>query len=97
MRRSKALLDEPSLAEEEDRVVSLTPDQADALLIIAVLFLLVCSVTLIGILLGKFLARSPEVGLRRALGASRRGTGVELGRGVPRRHSRVLLRRCARY
>ena len=47
-------------------------DQAHAMLINAMLFLLVCSVNLIGILLGKFLARAPEVGLRRALGASRR-------------------------
>jgi putative ABC transport system permease protein len=48
------------------------PDEANALLIIALLFLLVCSVNLVGILLGKFLARAPEVSVRRALGASRR-------------------------
>ena len=30
-----------------------------------------CAVNLIGILLGKFLSRAPEVGVRRALGASR--------------------------
>ncbi len=47
------------------------PDQAKIMLIIGVLFLVVCSVNLIGILLGKFLARAPEVGVRRALGASR--------------------------
>ena len=47
------------------------PDEARILLIIAILFLVVCSVNLIGILLGKFLARAPEVGVRRALGASR--------------------------
>ncbi len=48
-----------------------TPDQAKVMLIIGALFLIVCSVNLIGILLGKFLARAPEVGVRRALGASR--------------------------
>jgi putative ABC transport system permease protein len=53
------------------------PDEARALLIIALLFLLVCSVNLIGILLGKFLARAPEVGVRRALGASRRWVFVQ--------------------
>jgi putative ABC transport system permease protein len=42
------------------------------MLIISLLFLVVSSVNLIGILLGKFLARSAEVGVRRALGASRR-------------------------
>jgi putative ABC transport system permease protein len=47
------------------------PDQAKVMLIIGILFLVVCSVNLIGILLGKFLARAPEVGVRRALGASR--------------------------
>jgi putative ABC transport system permease protein len=48
------------------------PEEARAMLIIALLFLLICSVNLIGILLGKFLARAPEIGVRRALGASRR-------------------------
>lgn len=47
------------------------PDEAKTMLVIGLLFLVVCSVNLIGILLGKFLARAPEVGVRRALGASR--------------------------
>lgn len=47
------------------------PDEVDALTLISLLFLLVCSVNLIGILLGKFVARAPEIGVRRALGASR--------------------------
>ena len=47
------------------------PNEAKMMLVIGVLFLVVCSVNLIGILLGKFLARAPEVGVRRALGASR--------------------------
>ena len=45
--------------------------------IIALLVLLVCSVNLIGILRGKFLARAPEIGVRRALGASRRWVFVQ--------------------
>jgi putative ABC transport system permease protein len=47
------------------------PREAKTLLLISLLFLVVSAVNLIGILLGKFLARSPEVGVRRALGASR--------------------------
>jgi putative ABC transport system permease protein len=47
------------------------PASSKTMLIIALLFLLVSSVNLIGILLGKFLARAPEIGVRRALGASR--------------------------
>jgi putative ABC transport system permease protein len=54
------------------QVRKVAPEEARSLMIIALLFLLVCSVNLIGILLGKFLARAPEVGVRRALGASRR-------------------------
>ena len=53
---------------EEEEVV---PEEARSMLIIGLLFLLVCSVNLIGILLSKFLARAPEVSVRRALGASR--------------------------
>ena len=47
------------------------PPEAKGVVVVGLLFLVVCSVNLIGILLGKFLARSPEVGVRRALGASR--------------------------
>ncbi len=47
------------------------PDDTKGMLVISLLFLAVCAVNLIGILLGKFLARAPEVGVRRALGASR--------------------------
>jgi putative ABC transport system permease protein len=39
--------------------------------VVSLLFLTVCSLNLVGILLGKFLARIPEVSVRRALGASR--------------------------
>lgn len=47
------------------------PDSVRTMSIVSLLFLAVCSVNLIGILLGKFLARIPEVSVRRALGASR--------------------------
>lgn len=53
--------------EEEGAV----PPSARSLMVIALSFLGICSVNLIGLLLGKFLARAPEVGVRRALGASR--------------------------
>src|SRR5216117_414054 len=39
--------------------------------IVSILFLVVCSLNLVGLLLAKFLARIPEVSVRRALGASR--------------------------
>lgn len=48
------------------------PKETFALLMVGLLFLVVASVNLIGLLLGKFLARANEVGVRRALGASRR-------------------------
>lgn len=47
------------------------PESVTTMSIVSLLFLAVCSVNLIGILLGKFLARVPEVSVRRALGASR--------------------------
>ncbi len=60
----------PSVMEWLDEQEA-TPDEARTMLIVGLLFLIVCSVNLIGILLGKFLARAPEIGVRRALGASR--------------------------
>lgn len=59
----------------EDREV--VPEESVGMFVIALLFLLVCAVNLIGILLGKFLARAPEVGVRRALGASRSSVFVQ--------------------
>ncbi len=47
------------------------PEEAKGLAIISLLFLVVCSVNLIGILLGKFLSLAPQMGLRRAMGASK--------------------------
>ena len=48
------------------------PAQAKSLAAISLLFLVVAALNLIGLFLGKFLARAPIVGVRRALGASRR-------------------------
>jgi putative ABC transport system permease protein len=47
------------------------PEGVNAMSVVSLLFLAVCSLNLVGILLGKFLARIPEVSVRRALGASR--------------------------
>lgn len=47
------------------------PRQAKALAAISLLFLVIAALNLIGLFLGKFLARSSMVGVRRALGASR--------------------------
>ncbi|MSR62962.1 MAG: FtsX-like permease family protein [Planctomycetes bacterium] len=44
---------------------------AAAIAVISQLFLLICSINLLGLLLGKFLARAPRIGVHRALGASR--------------------------
>jgi putative ABC transport system permease protein len=53
---------------KEQKVV---PRQTTTLFIVSLLFLAVCALNLVGLLLGKFLARANEVGVRRALGASR--------------------------
>ena len=42
-----------------------------AMAALSVLFLVICALNLSGLVLGKFLARAPEVSVRRALGASR--------------------------
>ena len=52
----------------ESKVV---PEEATATLMVSLLFLLICSLNLIGLLLGKFLARGAEIGVRRAMGARR--------------------------
>jgi putative ABC transport system permease protein len=48
------------------------PTQVNGMAVVSVLFLLVCSLNLVGVILGKFLSRAPEVSVRRALGATRR-------------------------
>lgn len=62
------LLDVMEFLAERDVV----PESTRSLLVVSLLFLVVCSINLIGIMLGKFLSRAPEVSVRRALGASRR-------------------------
>lgn len=57
----------PGFIEE----MQLLPEGVKSMSIVSILFLAVCSLNLVGILLGKFLARIPEVSVRRALGASR--------------------------
>jgi putative ABC transport system permease protein len=46
--------------------------------LIALGFLLVCLINTVGLLLTKFLRRSPEIGVRRALGASKRSIFIQL-------------------
>lgn len=53
------------------------PDSTRSQLVVSLLFLVVCAINLIGILLGKFLSRAPELGVRRALGASRRSVFIQ--------------------
>ena len=53
---------------KEQKVV---PDELTAMAVVSLLFLAVCSLNLMGLLLAKFLARAPEIGVRRALGARR--------------------------
>ena len=53
------------------REYQVIPRQVNAMAAVSLLFLIVCSLNLVGLLLGKFLARIPEVSVRRALGASR--------------------------
>ncbi len=60
-----------STVSEWMREQGVVPKQANLMLIVALLFLAVCAVNLVGLLLGKFLSRGGEVGVRRALGASR--------------------------
>jgi len=47
------------------------PDEVRVLMLIAFSFLAVCLVNVVGLMLAKFLKRAPEIGVRRALGASK--------------------------
>lgn len=67
-RQGRYLTSLPALIDEWKVV----PQQTKSLATISILFLVVASINLIGLFLGKFLARAPVVGIRRALGASRR-------------------------
>ncbi|MGN6281697.1 ABC transporter permease [Frateuria sp.] len=48
------------------------PPESKISLLVSLGFLLICLVNTIGLLLAKFMRRSPEIGVRRALGASRK-------------------------
>ncbi len=48
------------------------PPETRVSMLISLAFLVVCLVNTIGLLLAKFMRRAPEIGVRRALGASRR-------------------------
>jgi putative ABC transport system permease protein len=47
------------------------PPESKISLLVSLGFLLICLVNTIGLLLAKFMRRAPEIGVRRALGASR--------------------------
>lgn len=53
------------------------PPETKVSLLVALGFLVVCLVNTIGLLLAKFMRRAPEIGVRRALGASRREIYVQ--------------------
>ena len=57
--------------------LKVVPPQVNAMTVVSILFLIVCSLNLMGLLLGKFLARAPEVSVRRALGASKRSVFIQ--------------------
>src|SRR6202000_2441793 len=48
------------------------PKESQVSLIVSLGFLVICLVNTIGLLLAKFMRRAPEIGVRRALGASRK-------------------------
>lgn len=54
------------------REIEVVPDEAQVLLGLSLIFLVVCLLNTIGLLLAKFLGKATEIGIRRALGASRR-------------------------
>ncbi len=55
------------------------PSQTKMSFVVALCLLLVCMVNTIGLLLAKFLRRSGEIGVRRALGASRLAIAAQFG------------------
>ena len=46
-------------------------DDAQMMMAMSFMFLLVCLLNTVGLLLAKFLGKAPEIGLRQALGASK--------------------------
>lgn len=60
-----------SNVEQWLEVNEVVPEDNKILVGLSALFLIVCLVNMLGLLLAKFLKRAPEVGVRRAIGASR--------------------------
>ncbi|HEY8328745.1 MAG TPA: FtsX-like permease family protein [Rhodanobacter sp.] len=56
------------LRRDENNVV---PKESALSMIVSVSFLLICLVNVVGLMLARFMRRAPEIGVRRALGASR--------------------------
>lgn len=52
--------------------LGVVPPESRISLLVALSFLLICLVNTIGLLLAKFMRRAPEIGVRRALGATRK-------------------------
>jgi putative ABC transport system permease protein len=55
------------------------PPETKMSVVVASCFLIVCMVNAIGLLLAKFMRRSNEIGVRRALGATRRAIALQFG------------------
>lgn len=53
-------------------VQKVVPPESSVSLIVSLGFLVICLVNTVGLLLAKFMRRAPEIGVRRALGASRK-------------------------
>jgi len=53
-------------------VQKVVPRESQVSLLVSLGFLVICLVNTVGLLLAKFMRRAPEIGVRRALGASRR-------------------------
>ena len=60
-------------------VLGVVPPETKISLVVAFSLLLVCMVNAVGLLLAKFLRRSSEIGVRRALGASRGAIAMQFG------------------
>ena len=54
------------------------PPETDAMAVVAVLFFVVCSMNLMGVLMAKFLSRAPQISVQRAMGASKRDVFLQL-------------------
>lgn len=70
-RFQRPLHTEVTTMPETVEAFGLMPQGIKSMSIVSILFLVVCSLNLVGLLLAKFLARVPEVSVRRALGASK--------------------------